>query len=157
MIILGLLLVAAAAVVTVEMVVANDGLISVHMWRWTWDVEAFWLVVAGAGILAAALLGLALLRAGGRRSRRLRRERRELAAESRDLAEENRRLAERADAAGPGRGAPMRGYAPATQPGPATQTSPAGRPVPVQPGHPDYARPAGRTPDEHIEGRHVNR
>ncbi|MFN2519062.1 MAG: hypothetical protein ABR604_08490 [Jatrophihabitantaceae bacterium] len=119
MMILGILLVAAAAVAAVELVLANHAQVDFHMWRWTWHFDALWLAVVGAAILACALLGLAMLKAGGGRARRLRRERRELAVE-------NRRLAERADVAettsrapasrGPASGAPASGYAPADVP-----------------------------------------
>ena len=93
MIILGILLLAAAAVAAVELVIANDEHQTVfHMWRWTWQIDAFWLAVVGAAVLFVALLGLGMLKASGGRTRRLRRERR-------DLASENRRLSERADVA----------------------------------------------------------
>jgi|GEM_PF-1811060 len=87
MIILGILLLAAAVVAAVELILANDGpTISVHLWRWTRHLEPFWLAVAGAAIVVVALLGLSMLRAGGGRARRLRRERRELSKENRQLA-----------------------------------------------------------------------
>ena len=98
MIILGLIFLAAAVVAAVELVVANDNAqVAVHMWRWTWTVDAFWLAVAGAAILVVGVLGLVCLRAGGKRGRRLRRERRELRAENRQLAKQ----AENAEAAAP--------------------------------------------------------
>jgi hypothetical protein len=101
MIILGILFLAAAAVAAIELIVANDGAtISLHMWRWTWHVEAFWLAVVGAAVLVVALLGLGMLKAGSGRARRLRRERR-------DLAKENSRLAERADVAESTQAAPV--------------------------------------------------
>lgn len=148
MIILGLLLVAAAAVIAVEMIVANDGQIAVHMWRWTFDVQAFWLAVTGAALIVACLLGLMLLQAGGRRARRLRRERRALAAESRDLAEENRRLSERADAAEPKRSAPA----------PAAGFQRPAQPAGVMAARTDYAAPVdGAATGERVEGRHLDR
>lgn len=146
MIILGLLLVAAAAVFAVELIMANDGQIAVHMWRWTWNVEAFALAVTGAALIVACLLGLILLQAGGRRARRRRRERRALAAESRDLAEENRRLTERADAVEPKRSAPVAGYQRPAQP------------TGVMAARSDYAVPADGAPTgERAEGRHIDR
>ncbi|PZS20321.1 MAG: hypothetical protein DLM57_01860 [Pseudonocardiales bacterium] len=168
MMVLGILLLAAAVVVAVELVLANhahDSEINVHMWRWTWHFDALWLAVLGAAILVVAVLGLAMMRAGGRRARRLRRERRELAAE-------NRRLAERADVAesavpGPGYGpvdvaepgpsapgpsapgpsAPVRGYGPPV--GPATQHPRAAQPEPGE-----YPAPAEEPhARERVEGR----
>jgi len=99
MIILGLLFLAVAAVAAVELVLANQISIPFHMWRWHWQIDAFWLVVAGAAVIVVALMGLAMLKGAGGRARRLRRERRELAAE-------NRRLAERAAVAEAGPAGP---------------------------------------------------
>ena len=88
MVILGLVLLAAAAVAAVELILANDTTIAVRMWHGTWHVHMYWAAVAGAIILTAALLGLALIRSGALRTRRLRRERRELAMENERLAAE---------------------------------------------------------------------
>lgn len=90
MVILGLLLLAAAVVVGIEVIIANTGPLTMHLWGWTWTWDAFWLAVGGAVILLVGIVGLACIQAGALRSRRLRRERRA-------LADENRRLAARAD------------------------------------------------------------
>jgi uncharacterized integral membrane protein len=92
MILVGLILLAAAVVGAVELALANRGSIAVHMWNGTWHVEAAWLALAGAVLLLAAVIGLMMMRAGGGRARRLRRERAELAAENRMLAERARRV-----------------------------------------------------------------
>lgn len=98
-ILIGLLLLAAAAVAGIELVLANRDTVTVRMWNASWNVEAFWLAAAGAALLLVALIGLAALRLGAARRRRLRRRQRELAEENRVLAERARR-AEVADEAG---------------------------------------------------------
>jgi uncharacterized integral membrane protein len=152
MIIVGLLLLAVAAVAAVELIVANDDApISVHMWRWSWTVDAFWLAVAGAAILAAALLGLLILKAGSKRQRRLRRERRQLARENRQLAE-RAEVAEAADPEAAREGAP-RPY-PAPQQG---YVPPAGTST-APPASSPYGQAAGETyAGRSAEGRQVDR
>jgi membrane protein implicated in regulation of membrane protease activity len=160
MIILGLILLAAAVVAAVELVIANDDAqVAVHMWKWTWTVDAFWLAVAGAVILAVALLALMFLRAGSKRGRRLRRERRELRAE-------NRRLAKRVD-----RGEPVQEPATDDSAGPAeSDGGVADGNQPAGPGYaPGYAPtdqtratstaypPAGGVREAPAEGRHLER
>lgn len=90
MVVLGLLLLAAAVVVGIELILANHGAtsqVNIHLWGWHWNnVDAFWMAVAGAIIIVAALLGLALLKLGSARQWRLSRERRNLAKENRRLA-----------------------------------------------------------------------
>jgi uncharacterized integral membrane protein len=149
MIVLGLIFLAVAVVAAIELVIANDNAqVTVHMWRWSWTVDPFWLAVAGAAILVAGVLGLWMLRAGGKRGRRLRQERRELRAENRQLA----KRVEKAEPAQP----PTRGAARADQP---AGVAPAGAPVPAA------ARPAAYPPatetqtraDAPVEGRHVER
>jgi len=150
MIILGILLLAAAAVAAVELVIANDEHQTVfHMWRWTWQIDAFWLAVVGAAVLFVALLGLGMLKASGGRTRRLRRERR-------DLASENRRLSERADVAESTPAARAEGYAHPGDPaaagthaapaeGYARQDDPAAAPpTGTQPGSTGYVGAAGQ-------------
>jgi hypothetical protein len=144
MIIVGLLLLAAAAVAAVELIVANDqAQITVHMWRWSWTVDAFWLAVAGAAIVVAALLGLYMLKAGGKRERRMRRERRQ-------LAKENRQLAERAEVA----------EATVPEPVPDTDTAAQGYVAPAETttaAPREYAGPADETyAGDRVEGRHVD-
>lgn len=86
MVLLGLLLLAAAVVVAIEFILANRGPVTIKLWGWSWhNQDAYWLAVSGAIILVAAVIGLALMKAGGARQWRLRRERR-------DLAKENKRL-----------------------------------------------------------------
>ncbi len=104
MVLLGLILLAGAVVVAVELILANRAEISVTMWNQTWHLDKFWLAVAGAAILLVGLLGLALMRAGAARSWRIRRERRELAAENRRLNQHvaaNEEILEPTSAAGP--------------------------------------------------------
>ncbi|PZS33699.1 MAG: hypothetical protein DLM58_07185 [Pseudonocardiales bacterium] len=132
----------------VELIVANDNAqITVHMWRWSWTVDAFWLAVAGAAILAAALLGLLMLKAGSGRERRLRRERRQ-------LARENRELAKRAAVA---EAAPVRHTDPLhdSTAGGFAEPPQAVAPPPAQPVQSEYAQ----TPyaGEPVEGRQVER
>jgi uncharacterized integral membrane protein len=90
MFVLGLLVLAAAAVGGVELVLANRDPVIVHMWNWTWHVDAFWLAVIGAVVITAIWLALGAMRVGFGHTRRLRRERRELAAENRELAKRAR-------------------------------------------------------------------
>ena len=147
MIILGVLLLAAAAVAAIELILANHSQFTLHMWRWTWHFDAFWLAVGGAAILAVALLGLSMLKVSGGRARRLRRERR-------DLTSENRRLAERAEVAESTPAVPAEGH---VRPGPSagTHAAPADSylhqndpatapPAATQPGSTGYVAPAGQ-------------
>lgn len=158
MIILGLLLLAVALVAAVELIVANDDAkIAVDMWRWSWTVDAFWLAVAGAAILAVALLGLWMLKAGSRRERRLRRERRE-------LAKENRQLSERAEVAEATDSGPVRDDAPdvydAPRQGypPPAETTTAPPPPAAPPARTEYGATPGETySGEPVEGRHLDR
>jgi hypothetical protein len=78
-------------VLAIEVIIANDATMTMHLWGWSWQMNAFWLAVAGAIILVVGLLGLALMQGGARRTRRLRRERRDLAAENRRLAARSER------------------------------------------------------------------
>lgn len=139
MIILGLLFLAVAAVGAVELILANNGTFTFHMWRWAWQIDAFWLAVAGAAILLVALLGLGLLKSSGRRARSVRRERK-------DLKAENRRLAERADVAEARPGAPASGQV--RQGTPATAAPSAAQPAPN-----GYVTPDGRD----ATGQHAGR
>ena len=90
MFVLGLIVLAAAVVAGVELVLANHGTYTLHMWNWTWHFDAFWLAVMGAVIVTAAWIGLGAMRAGFVHTRRLSRERRELAAENAALAKRAR-------------------------------------------------------------------
>jgi uncharacterized integral membrane protein len=86
MFVLGLILLAAAVVAAVELILANHGPFTFHMWSWTWHFDAFWLAVIGAIVITAAWLGLVAMQMGFARGARLRRERRRLAAENEMLA-----------------------------------------------------------------------
>jgi uncharacterized integral membrane protein len=86
MIVVGFILIAAAVAAAVILIVQNQGAINVHALGGSWHVDAYWLLVAGLVILAAAILGLAIAQTGTARAWRLRRERRELARENRRLS-----------------------------------------------------------------------
>jgi uncharacterized integral membrane protein len=87
MIIVGFILLAAAAVVAVALVIQNPSTVTVHAFKWSWDVDGRWLVVAGLALTAIGLFGLWMMRIGGSHYLRLRAERRRLAAENKRLAE----------------------------------------------------------------------
>ena len=91
MMIVGFLLLAAAATVAVALIVQNPGTVTVHAFKWSWDIDMRWLIVAGLALSAIGLLGVALMRIGDSYNQLLRGERAALAAE-------NRRLAKRAGA-----------------------------------------------------------
>lgn len=86
MFVLGLLVLAAAVVGSVELILANRQPVTLHMWNWTWHMDMFWVAVIGAGLITAAWLALGAMRVAAMHQRRLRRERRELAAENERLA-----------------------------------------------------------------------
>ena len=86
MLLLGLLLLAVAVVVGVELVLANRAPMTIHLWNWDWNVHAYGLAAWGGAIVLVAVLGLLMMSSAAGRKRRLRRERRELAAENRDLS-----------------------------------------------------------------------
>ena len=73
------------------MIIQNPATVTVHAFKWSWDVDMRWLFVAGLALTAIGLMGLAMMRVGGAHYLRLRRERKILAAE-------NQRLIERAGA-----------------------------------------------------------
>jgi uncharacterized integral membrane protein len=91
MIIVGFVLLAAAAVVAVALIIQNPGPVTVHAFTWSWNVDMRWLFVAGLALTAIGLFGLAMMRMGSARYLRLRRDRKVLAAE-------NERLVKRAGA-----------------------------------------------------------
>jgi hypothetical protein len=78
-------------VVAVALVVQNPGTVTVHAFKWSWDVDMRWLIVAGLVLSAIGLLGLVMMRVGDSYHQLLRGERSALAAE-------NKRLAKRAGA-----------------------------------------------------------
>lgn len=95
MAVLGLILLAAAGVLTAAVVTSNTESLSVSLW--SVDVSNVTLgVVFVAGMITTvlAVVGLGLLMGGMRRNRRLRRERR-------TLQRENEQLAQRADSSPP--------------------------------------------------------
>jgi uncharacterized integral membrane protein len=134
MIIVGFVLLAAAAVIAVALVVQNPATVTVHAFKWSWDVDLRWLFVAGLALTAIGLFGLAMMRIGGAHYLRLRRDRKLLAAE-------NQRLIERAGASNDRRtAAPAEPrVAPPTQPA----APMAAGPMPAAPmERPPAARPA---------------
>jgi uncharacterized integral membrane protein len=90
MIVVGFVLLIAAVVVAIALIVQNPGMVTVHAFSWSRDVEMRWLVVAGLALTAIGLLGLAMMRVGGARYARLRRERKALAVENRRLVRQAR-------------------------------------------------------------------
>jgi uncharacterized membrane protein YciS (DUF1049 family) len=81
MFVLGLLVLAAAVVFSVELILANRAQITFHMWSGTWHVDMFWVAVAGAVLLFAAVIALGFMRISLARMRRMRMEHRMLLAE----------------------------------------------------------------------------
>lgn len=128
MFVLGLLVLAAAVVGSVELILANRQPVTLHMWNWTWHLDMFWVAVIGAVLITAAWLALGAMRIAARHQVRLRRERRE-------LAKENERLAARVQGADAksgrshfGRNRPAQPQQYPTAP-PATQPTSAAAPV----------------------------
>jgi hypothetical protein len=72
MVVIGFVLVIAAAVAAVILIVQNAGAIDVHALGQTWSVNAYWLVVAGLVAMAVAGLGVAMVRQAGVRTYRAR-------------------------------------------------------------------------------------
>ena len=155
MIIVGFVLLAAAAVVAVALIVQNPATVTVHAFKWSWDVDMRWLVVAGLALTAIGLLGLAMMRLGGARHVRLRRERKALAFENKRLVAEQ---ANAQAATTPGNDRPPAGYVPRpampperppARPAEQPPASAAARPVPpTANGRTDVRPPApaqGRT------------
>jgi len=85
MFVLGLLVLAAAVVFSVELVLANRAQITFHMWSGTWHVDMFWVAVAGAVLLFAAVIAFGFMRISLTRMRRMRVEHRMLLAEREQL------------------------------------------------------------------------
>jgi hypothetical protein len=79
MIVIGFVFLAAAvAAASVLIAQNNDATLNVKGLGYTWNVHAYWLLVAGLVIAAAAVIGLSLMRRGTTRYVRLRREHRGL-------------------------------------------------------------------------------
>jgi uncharacterized membrane protein YcjF (UPF0283 family) len=102
--VLGLILLAAAGVLTAAVVTSNTDSLSVDLWGISVSNLTLGVVfVAGMITTVLAVVGLGMLMAGLRRARRLRQERRE-------LQRENQRLAQRVETA-PAGSAPYSGGA----------------------------------------------
>ncbi len=88
MIIIGLVVFAAAVAAAIILIAQNNNAtLDVHALGHTSNVHAYWLVVAGLIITAVGLGGLAMMRSGGARYRRLRREHRMLVRDHERLAD----------------------------------------------------------------------
>jgi hypothetical protein len=87
MFVLGLLVLAAAAVAAVELVLANRGAVDFHMWNQTWHLDVFWIAVIGAVIVTAAWIAVGLMQIAFAHARSVRRANRQLVAENRMLSE----------------------------------------------------------------------
>lgn len=95
MLVVGLILLAVAIAAAVVLIVQNrDVTIDVHALGHTQTVHPYWIVVAGLAIGLVGVLGLAMMRTGAARARRLRHERADLLAENERLS---RGLADPAD------------------------------------------------------------
>ncbi|HEY7047965.1 MAG TPA: LapA family protein [Jatrophihabitantaceae bacterium] len=134
MIIVGFVLLAAAAAVAIALIVQNPATVTVHAFKWSWDVDMRWLIVAGLALTAIGLLGLAMMRLGGAHYARLRRERKALAYENKRL------VAEQANAA-PTDDRPPGGYPPSRPAEQPTQAMPPARPAPPMGAQRTEARP----------------
>lgn len=98
MAVLGLLLLAAATVVGVEVVRLNDATVTVSTFGYLTDLTAGGLFLAGAAAGLLATLGLLLLLGGFGRMRRRRAERRQLKSEkTRLVSERDQEISELAD------------------------------------------------------------
>jgi len=139
MLILGLLILAAASVFSVELILANREQLTISMWSQTWHVDALWLAVAGAVLLFAVMLALGLMRISISRMRRMRVEHRML------LAEHEQLVAARAKQSGATQ-APGKTY-PAAPAAMAASAPPAG----TRTEEPAYA---GARADDDSSGRH---
>jgi hypothetical protein len=81
--VVGVILFAAAVVSAVILIVQNRGsVVPVHVLGHTWTGHLYWLLLVGLIIALVGVLGLALLRGGAARARRLRRQRAALATEN---------------------------------------------------------------------------
>ena len=71
MIVLGLLLFLAAAIVGVALISQNTDDITIHAFKWSWTMHPYWLVVAGLAIATVAILGVVMMVIGAGHRRRL--------------------------------------------------------------------------------------
>jgi len=72
LLIFGALHIISAVTAASVAITQNDGVIGVHAFGESWNVQAYWLFVAGVVGAAAVALGLMLIRESGVRSRRAR-------------------------------------------------------------------------------------
>jgi hypothetical protein len=87
--IVGLILFAAAVASAVILIVQNrDSVPQVHALGRDWTGHLYWVLVAGLIIALVGVLGLAILRYGTTRARRLRRQRAALVAENERLSDQ---------------------------------------------------------------------
>jgi hypothetical protein len=85
-IVLGFILFAVAVAAALVLIVQNRGdIVTLHALGNTWNVHLYWLLALGAIVVVVALLGLAMMRGGSARARRLRRERKSLSVENERL------------------------------------------------------------------------
>jgi hypothetical protein len=86
--IIGLIVLAAAVSSAVILIVQNRGsVVGVRALGHTWTGHLYWVLVAGLIIALVGVVGLATLRGGAARFRRLRRQRAALLAEDKRLSE----------------------------------------------------------------------
>lgn len=98
MVVLGILLLAGAAVLAVATISSNTGAVEMDLWGLSISNVSIGVVFAAGMVTAAVgLLGLMMVLGGARRNRKLRRERRALARDNRGLSRQADRQA-RADA-----------------------------------------------------------
>jgi uncharacterized integral membrane protein len=71
MIVIGLLIFLAAAIVGVALISQNTSDITLHAFKWSWTVPVYWLVVAGLVIATVAILGVVTMAIGAAHRRRL--------------------------------------------------------------------------------------
>ena len=72
MVVIGFVLIIAAVAAAVILIVQNAGALDVHALGHTWNIDAYWLVVAGLVAMAVAVLGVAMVRQAGVRTYRAR-------------------------------------------------------------------------------------
>jgi ABC-type branched-subunit amino acid transport system permease subunit len=71
MIVLGLLFFLAAAIVGVALIAQNTDDVTIHAFKWDWNIQLYWMVVAGLAIAAVAILGVVMMVIGSAHRRRL--------------------------------------------------------------------------------------
>src|SRR5262249_23917123 len=70
MIVTGLLIFLAAAIVGVALISQNTSDITIHAFKWSWTIHPYWLVVAGLVIAVVAILGVVMMVIGAGHRRR---------------------------------------------------------------------------------------